>query len=283
MADDATDLGSNGFGLMFYNARWYDPALSRFAQADSIVPAGVQGLDRYAYVNNSPLMYTDPTGHICNSDYFVNGRCLNETEYLEYTLEEKYSINIIGNWDLKKLNNLEKALTYASNAVGGADVLTRYFQDRNGVKKFTFLLTSDANRQNLCGLGNTSPSACQPKGMIVLSERHFDGSFTGAVEPPTAWNITAHMKTLKTLLHEIGHVIIKANPEFRDNYIDNPNINDIYFDKRGNSPSESLANAFAIYAIGYGTGNQFPNDPQYILQMDYVSTTYYPGPWDNVR
>ena len=33
------------FGLMFYNARWYDPSLGRFASADSIVPAGVQGDD----------------------------------------------------------------------------------------------------------------------------------------------------------------------------------------------------------------------------------------------
>ena len=51
------------FGLMYYNARWYDPSLGRFAQADSIVPGGVQGYDRYAYVNNNPIKYTDPTGH----------------------------------------------------------------------------------------------------------------------------------------------------------------------------------------------------------------------------
>ncbi|MBK6647094.1 MAG: hypothetical protein IPG44_15350 [Anaerolineales bacterium] len=51
------------FGLMFYNARWYDFSLGRFAQADSIIPPGVQGLDRYAYVNNSPMNYVDPSGH----------------------------------------------------------------------------------------------------------------------------------------------------------------------------------------------------------------------------
>ncbi len=51
------------FGLMFYNARWYDSSLGRFAQADTIVPAGVHGYDRYAYVNNNPLKYTDPSGH----------------------------------------------------------------------------------------------------------------------------------------------------------------------------------------------------------------------------
>jgi RHS repeat-associated protein len=54
VSDEATDLGSAGFGLLFYNARWVDPALGRFIQADSIVPGGVQGYDRYAYVNNSP-------------------------------------------------------------------------------------------------------------------------------------------------------------------------------------------------------------------------------------
>lgn len=54
---------ASDFGLMFYNARWYDPSLGRFAQADTIVPAGVQGYDRYAYTNNNPLKYTDPSGH----------------------------------------------------------------------------------------------------------------------------------------------------------------------------------------------------------------------------
>jgi len=39
MDDSATDLGGAGFGLMFYNARWYDPVLGRFAQADTIIPS----------------------------------------------------------------------------------------------------------------------------------------------------------------------------------------------------------------------------------------------------
>lgn len=51
--------------MYFYNARWYDSALGRFAQADTIVPGGVQGLDRYAYVNNNAVRYTDPSGHRC--------------------------------------------------------------------------------------------------------------------------------------------------------------------------------------------------------------------------
>ena len=60
------------FGLMFYNARWYDPTIGRFAQADTIIPQqqGVQAWDRYAYSNNNPARYTDPSGH-CAVGYLL--------------------------------------------------------------------------------------------------------------------------------------------------------------------------------------------------------------------
>jgi RHS repeat-associated protein len=55
------------FGLMYYRARWMDPQLGRFSQPDTIIPSnqGVQAWDRFAYVNNNPVRYTDPTGHYC--------------------------------------------------------------------------------------------------------------------------------------------------------------------------------------------------------------------------
>ena len=54
-----------GLGLYDYGARYYDPALGRFLQADTMVPspANPQSLNRYAYTLNNPLRYTDPTGH----------------------------------------------------------------------------------------------------------------------------------------------------------------------------------------------------------------------------
>jgi len=63
MDDPTTNGVTEAFGLMFYNARWYDPYLNHFTQPDSIVPGGVQGMDRYAYVNNNPIRYNDPSGH----------------------------------------------------------------------------------------------------------------------------------------------------------------------------------------------------------------------------
>jgi len=67
MDDPSTTTVTEGFGLMFYNARMYDPALGRFTSADSVIPGGAQGLDRYAYVNNSPVNFTDPSGHCYTS------------------------------------------------------------------------------------------------------------------------------------------------------------------------------------------------------------------------
>jgi hypothetical protein len=46
-------------------ARRYDPALGRWISADTLVPepGSSQSYNRYAYVRNSPLRYTDPSGH----------------------------------------------------------------------------------------------------------------------------------------------------------------------------------------------------------------------------
>jgi RHS repeat-associated protein len=54
--------------IYYYNARWYDPTIGRFMQADTIVPThqGTQGFDRYAYVNNNPIIYQDENGHWIN-------------------------------------------------------------------------------------------------------------------------------------------------------------------------------------------------------------------------
>ncbi len=58
------------FGLMFYNARWYDPSLGRFAQADTVIPStrNPGAWDRYAAMLNNPVRNTDPTGHTVYSD-----------------------------------------------------------------------------------------------------------------------------------------------------------------------------------------------------------------------
>jgi RHS repeat-associated protein len=64
-------------GLYFYNARWFDPAIGRFAQADTIIPGSgnPQAWDRYSYGYNNPSRYSDPTGHIACDDISGSQRC----------------------------------------------------------------------------------------------------------------------------------------------------------------------------------------------------------------
>jgi RHS repeat-associated protein len=52
-------------GIYFFGARYYDPEIGRFAQADTIVPSpgNPQDLNRYSYARNNPIIFVDPSGH----------------------------------------------------------------------------------------------------------------------------------------------------------------------------------------------------------------------------
>ena len=81
-----TDRGFTGqkhnddLGLIYYNARYYIAGIARFASADVVVPnpTNPQNYNRFSYVLNNPLRFTDPSGHICydpGSDAATPGNC----------------------------------------------------------------------------------------------------------------------------------------------------------------------------------------------------------------
>ena len=47
---------------MYMQARYYDPVIGRFYSNDPIGFRDVHSFNRYAYANNNPYKYTDPTG-----------------------------------------------------------------------------------------------------------------------------------------------------------------------------------------------------------------------------
>ncbi|NHN38974.1 RHS repeat-associated core domain-containing protein [Pseudomaricurvus alcaniphilus] len=57
-------------GLIHMNGRIYDARLGRFLQADPFIqfPDNTQSYNRYSYVMNNPLVYTDPSGYFSFKD-----------------------------------------------------------------------------------------------------------------------------------------------------------------------------------------------------------------------
>lgn len=58
-------------GLIHMNGRVYDPELGRFLSADPFVqaPYNSQSYNRYSYVFNNPLSFTDPSGYSASCGY----------------------------------------------------------------------------------------------------------------------------------------------------------------------------------------------------------------------
>ncbi len=56
--------------LINMNGRTYDPTISRFTSPDPYIqdPTNSQSFNRYAYLMNNPLKYTDPTGYCWGGD-----------------------------------------------------------------------------------------------------------------------------------------------------------------------------------------------------------------------
>jgi RHS repeat-associated protein len=54
-----------GLGLYHFGARFYSPELGRFIQPDTLVPdpGNPQSFNRFSYVNNNPINFTDPSGN----------------------------------------------------------------------------------------------------------------------------------------------------------------------------------------------------------------------------
>ena len=66
-------------GLIHMGGRVYDPEIGRFLSPDPFVqfPASTQGFNRYAYVSNNPLSYTDPSGYFLKKLMKVAGIGMN--------------------------------------------------------------------------------------------------------------------------------------------------------------------------------------------------------------
>jgi RHS repeat-associated protein len=66
-------------GFYFLKTRYYDPEIGRFMTIDDISyldPESINGLNLYAYCNNNPVMYSDPSGHLAITTMVIIGALL---------------------------------------------------------------------------------------------------------------------------------------------------------------------------------------------------------------
>ena len=119
-------------GLYYYVARWYDPYLNRFLSPDSIIPDPRRSTayDRYAYVQNNPLKFSDPTGHMrTQEDAYYKGSTGNTSAAVTWKvivetqrriIEEKFpNVTLAGDFSYNELYTTTLALELTYRTHGG--------------------------------------------------------------------------------------------------------------------------------------------------------------------
>ena len=96
-------------GLLFYNARYYDPGMGRFVSADTISPGkdDPQNRNRYSYTLNNPLIYIDPTGHCATGDGDDLKACRDKSDYLASL---GIQVSTLSDWLLSELASVIEGL-----------------------------------------------------------------------------------------------------------------------------------------------------------------------------
>jgi RHS repeat-associated protein len=115
-------------GLLDYKARFYDPNIGKFIQPDSLV-----GGNRYAYTNNNPVNYVDPSGlATCDEDgnCYENGRRIDASITIYQVRADRMGISIMG-FSNKNVASIVLAAGDLANEMGG---YKEFRTKLNGVK-----------------------------------------------------------------------------------------------------------------------------------------------------
>ncbi len=210
--------------LYDYGARWYDNRRGRFTQPDTIVPnpGDPQSLNRYAYVRNNPVRYTDPSGHaICVTDDCVVR--VHPVSEKPIGMRQKWGIIMRGKWEKDKAWMVYEGLRTISERVG------KHLRQRN-----ISLSGDEWIRKNIGGTTferwpNSKPFVYDDEvnyiefpvhPAITLFNLVYQGKFTGPTgfSAPQLGNLFPSTEIHffdamdeSTPVHEIGHIVDYRN------------------------------------------------------------------------
>jgi len=119
----------DGAGLMYFNARYYDPELGQFLSPDTLVPdpGNLFDYNRYMYGYGNPVKFSDPSGHLP----------LDEIEkYFGYSPDDAGREQMIADWGEAITNQLwDTSFTWGEvlGYDGGAAMLVLFEQGDSGL------------------------------------------------------------------------------------------------------------------------------------------------------
>jgi hypothetical protein len=167
----------------------------------------VQGLDRYVYVNNSPINYTDPSGHKCVPENECAGPGSNSGSPFN-SFDKQYGISFEGDWDKQNQNIVRTAVRDVANALlrdynrecrwaGDCETYTaaQLFNAVYGGVTFAWVASyQDPN-------GNTYHSGAITRSAHRIEFASLPRSYSDGVKTPQM----AFREGVNNVVHELGH------------------------------------------------------------------------------
>lgn len=147
-----------GHYLLGQGYRAYNPVLMRFNSPDTLSPFGEGGFNTYAYCENDPINYADPSGHI--KLYFLERRLFQALDISDANTRVKKSMGSI---------QKTRKTTHPRAEKPKADTLPRLEKTRTPSKPSTD--TTRAHRppsRNSTPIPAPAPATVEPQGILPI-------------------------------------------------------------------------------------------------------------------
>ena len=211
--------GAEDIGLVYMAARWYAPTLGRFLSADTLIPdpANPQSYNRYSYVGNRPLNFSDPTGH---RECGASDDCSDPLSHqiiqpiptvptgpmVTFSVDEGCNSVVSGacSWSDAEIATIQESATVTGTRL--AETLNALHPDWNLSAEEAFLLVYGGSI-NFKKMGVACASGCWGETFLRDGGRHEIEVYTDIFDEDGNNNLVgdAHWA-----VHEFGHAFVNA-------------------------------------------------------------------------